>query len=267
MPERPRGQSCLLILCPLGLTLTTVPCPLQLQLLLPHLLLWKEEGGCEGVQRLREGPTTLYPWGTSLLPQPHDPPGPQLPSQTGQHSSSGCTWWVQLRGWHRMGSQITVRFWGQQVWGLLQGGTADRYWPPACPLPQPIPGSCRWSTSCHSRVPSGCHVPGAAPQRSKSWGPSSAAPGPWSWHPQRARPPPGPGGSLLHGTGWGCAPGGGQRAGRLAPLGDPASHADARPPSTVRGGGGSTHDHSTHHAGLLGRCHGMPSTYTLLTLL
>lgn len=57
VPERPRGQSCLLVLCPLRLTLATVPCPLQLQLLLLHLLLCKEEGGREGVQRLREPST------------------------------------------------------------------------------------------------------------------------------------------------------------------------------------------------------------------
>lgn len=52
-------------------------------------------------------------------------PIPQVPSQMGQHSSSGCTWWVQLRGWHKMGSQITVRFWGQQGWGSLQRGIND----------------------------------------------------------------------------------------------------------------------------------------------
>lgn len=117
--------------------------------------------------------------------------------------------------------------------------------------PSLILGSCRWSTSCHSQVPSGCHVPGADPQRSRNWGPSSAAPGPWSWCSQRALPAPGtplgPGGSLLRGTGWECAPGGGNEEGIT-------SHADAWLPSTARAGEGTTHDHKTHQAVLLGSC-------------
>lgn len=131
---------------------------------------------------------------------------------------------------------------------------------PQLPPPRPwhVPDSCRWSTSCRSQVPSGCHAPGAAPRRSRSWGPSSAAPGPWSWRPRRAGSPPGPGGSLLCGTGWGCAPGWGHGAGGLALLGDPTSRADAQLPSMVRAGGGSTHDHNTHHPRLPGPCHGVP---------
>lgn len=71
-------------------------------------------------------PAAKSPRGTpTLFSQGTPQPVPQVPSQMGQHSSSGCTWWVQLRGWHKMGSQITVRFWGQQGWGSLQRGITD----------------------------------------------------------------------------------------------------------------------------------------------
>lgn len=114
-------QSCPLSPCPQGLTLATVPCPLQLQLFLLCLLLYKEEEGHKGVHTV---PAAKSPRGTpTLFSQGAPQPIPQVPSQMGQHSSSGCTWWVQLRGWHKMGSQITVRFWGQQGWGSLQRGT------------------------------------------------------------------------------------------------------------------------------------------------
>lgn len=119
--------------------------------------------------------------------------------------------------------------------------------------PQLVPGSCRWNISCRSQVPSGCRVPGADPQRSRSWGLSSAAPGPWSWCSRGAQPapgtPPGSGGSLLHGTGWECAPGGRNEQ-------EVTSHAGASLPSMVRAGEGTSHDHRTLMctAVLLGPC-------------
>lgn len=214
-------------------------------------------------QMLREGPDTFNPWGTQLLPLPtQDLPSPQIPSQMGQHKSSGCTWRVQLRGWHRMGSQITVRFWGQYVWGSLQGGTLQggtiRNVVPNLFPTWPIPGSCRWSISCHTRVPSECHVPGAGLQRSRSLGPSSVPPDPWSWCPQRPQPPLEKGESLLHGTGWGCAPGCRHGARRLAPLEYPSSHANDQLLSMVRADEGNADDHSTHHVLLPGLCYAMP---------
>lgn len=162
---------------PRKLTLAAVPCPFQLQLLLLHLLLCRDQG--EHAQDTRVGPPPCTHRDTAHSPPvlPHTPPGAPCaptPSQMGQHSSSGCTWRVQLRGWHRMGSQMTVRFWEQQAHGSLKDPSSMG--PHSAHPYSPIPGSCRWSTSCRSQAPSGCRVHGAAPRRSRSWGPFSAVP-------------------------------------------------------------------------------------------
>lgn len=93
-------QSCPFRPCPQGLTLTTVPCPLQLQLFLLRLLLYKEEEGHEGVHIAKslKGTPTLFSQGA--------------PSPSPGTFTDGA---AQLFGVHLVGT----------VEGLAQDGVAD----------------------------------------------------------------------------------------------------------------------------------------------